>query len=89
MDPETTKTLLGLMSNSLGWHHVMAIFAANICIFLSMFGITNGWRKEAKDDLMSFRTETSMILKAIQDEMKDFHERLSPINKKEKVKEGE
>ena len=49
----------------------------------------DAWRLELKADFKEYRAETNLILKAIQDEMKDFHERLSPIKEKEKVKEGE
>jgi len=55
------------------WSQLLTIVGANLAMFM--------WaRSEARED----QAEMRMILKAIQDEMKDFHGRLCSIEEKYK-----
>ena len=60
------------------WIHIMAIFAANIGVTISMFL----WaRKESGADRRMFLE----LMLAIQNEMKDFHGRLAAIEERAKI----
>jgi hypothetical protein len=57
------------------WIQLLTVVGANLAMFM--------WaRSEARED----QAEMRMILKAIQDEMKDFHGRLCSIEEKNKEK---
>lgn len=47
------------------------------------------WRKELKLDFKEYRSETTEIMKAIHQEMKEFHDRLCAIEEKSKIKRKE
>lgn len=71
----------------LGWPQVLTIVAANLVLMMGMLGTYVGLylhndkkietnRKELRDAMNENRKETNEILRSIQAEMKDFHERL-------------
>lgn len=65
------------------WMQIIVLVGSNLLIMVTFFGISAGmlwsFRKDSKEDWIRHSDKTDQILKAIQDEMKDFHERLLKI----------
>ncbi len=69
-----------------GWVHVLTIVGANIVLIMGMVGtyIALYMHTDRKTD--PNRVENRELLKAINDEMKDFHARLIAIEERNKSK---
>jgi hypothetical protein len=64
------------------WTQVLTIVGANITLILVMFGTTVGMWMHTDNKLEANHKETAAQLRAIQDEMKDFHGRLCAIEER-------
>ncbi len=67
------------------WWQILALFIANV-------GLIGWFRSESRTDwrhmdakMESFRAENSILIRAIQEEIKDFHKSLLEIEKSRKV----
>lgn len=64
----------------------IAIITSNLIIMLTFFGMSISMHNALDKKLDENRKETNDILRAIQQEMKDFHGRLCTIEEKNKGK---
>lgn len=71
------------------WTQVLAILGGNAGLLMGCFGMFLWATKQARTDYLHLdkkiddsRRETNQIVKAIQDEIKDFHNRLISIQEK-------
>ena len=68
------------------WTQVLAIVGSNIALILIMFGtVVTMWIYSDKK-IEENRRETTSLIKAIHDEIKDFHCRLFALEEKSKSK---
>ena len=74
----------------MGFEHILALILGNSALIIPLF-LWN--RSESRADIRhmdakldSYRVETIQMIKAIQDEIKDFHNRLCKIEEKSKGK---
>lgn len=66
------------------WIQVLTIVGSNLVIMLTFFGISVSLHLGMRQEVHSFNIAIRQDLKAIQDEMKDFHGRLCIIEEKNK-----
>lgn len=66
------------------WTQVLTILGGNIAMFLWATRQTRSDFLHLDKKIDEFRKETSQIIKAIQEEIKDFHERLLKIEEARK-----
>jgi hypothetical protein len=65
---------------------LMGMLATYITLYLHLDKKLDSNRKETNEKLDLYRRETNEILKGIQEEMKDFHNRLVTIEERNKPK---
>jgi hypothetical protein len=68
------------------WTQVISIIGANLAMFLLSVRQSNTFYMHLDKKMEDNRKETNGIIKAIQQEIKDFHDRLCAIEEKNKIK---
>jgi hypothetical protein len=64
------------------WTQVLTIVGANVALMIGMFSTYLSLYLHSDKKLEDFRKETTDLMKAIQEEMKDFHGRLCAIEER-------
>lgn len=67
------------------WIQVLTIAGANIAMFLWSVRQANTFYMHLDKKMEDNRKETTQIIKAIQEDMKDFHDRLCIIEERRKI----
>jgi len=68
------------------WYQIIALFLANSALIVWFRSESRADWRHMDSKMESFRAETSLLMREIQQEIKDFHNRLCAIEERNKEK---
>ena len=68
------------------WIQILTVIGSTLAIVLSFFGMTISLHNDMREEIRSNQKESNNLIRSIQEEIRDFHNRLCAIEERNKEK---